>query len=335
MRARLTVFLILGVSAVFGLLVARQFILSRNIDHEAFAEKKLRLLTYATFVSQQGPGPTLIGEFEKQCGCKVEVTAVRDAGLLLERMKMGRFDVVIGLDQLMLDDARKESAWQSLEIENVEWAEPAGAFADSEFVPFDWSPMAFVYQSDGKPLPDHFDDLLKPEFKNQFALQDPRASSPGLQFVNWVLALKSDKAVDFFQAFEANVHSVSPSWSFAYGLFKKGQARFVFSYLTSLAYHWATENDRSYKVVSFPEGHPVQVEFAAVPQNCRQCELGAEFVQHMVQPASQRAIMEKNFMLPALKGVEKGTIFAELPELKVLHSGKAKDLSAWDKVFGQ
>lgn len=333
MRARLTVFLLVGVSAVFGLILTRQLILSRNLPHEAFLEKKLRLLTYSTFVSNQGPGPELIAAFQKQCNCKVDVTSVRDAGLLLERLKLARFDIVIGLDQLMLEDARKGNAWQSLDSQGVEWSDGVRGLADSEFVPFDWSPLAFVYKLDSKPIPKAFDEMLKPEFKKQFALQDPRASSPGLQFVNWVTELRGDKAKDFFVAFKPNVNSVSPSWSFAYGLFKKGQARFVFSYLTSLAYHWGEEKDRSYQILNFPEGHPVQVEFAAVPASCKQCELGAEFVEHMLQPESQRIIMHKNFMLPALKGIEKDSIFAELQELKLLPAKGGKDLSAWDQVF--
>jgi thiamine transport system substrate-binding protein len=335
MRARLTVFLILGLSAVVGLIFLRQLILSRQLPHEAFAEKKLRLLTYSTFVGNHGPGPALIPEFEKQCGCKVDVTAVRDAGLLLERLKLARFDVVVGLDQLMLEEAAQNFAWHGLETEDIEWHEPAGALATGEFVPFDWSPIAFVYKPDGKPVPKSFDELLKPEYKNQFALQDPRASSPGLQFVNWVTALKGDKAGDFFAAFKENVNSVSPSWSFAYGLFMKGQARFVLSYLTSLAYHWSQDKDRSYQILEFPEGHPVQVEFAAVPVSCRQCELGASFVQYLLQPETQQVIMEKNFMLPALKGVERESVFSELPPLKLLSGAGGKDLSAWDRVFSK
>src|SRR5262245_25306442 len=113
MRARLVVFLLLGVSAVFGLILTRQLILSRDLPHEAFRDKKVQLLTYSTFVSSNGPGAELIKEFHKGCGCKVEVTAVTDAGMLLERLKIGRFDVVVGLDQLMLEDARK-FAWHTL-----------------------------------------------------------------------------------------------------------------------------------------------------------------------------------------------------------------------------
>ncbi|NJL25998.1 MAG: hypothetical protein HC902_13080, partial [Calothrix sp. SM1_5_4] len=51
--------------------------------------------------------------------------------------------------------------------------------------------------------------------------------------------MKGAGTVEWLEGFRPNVQSVSPSWSFAYGLFKKEQVRFVFSYLTSLAYHGA------------------------------------------------------------------------------------------------
>jgi hypothetical protein len=55
----------------------------------------------------------------------------------------------------------------------------------------------------------------------------------------------------------------------------------------------------------------------------------------MLTPEAQKLIMLKNFMLPVLPDVEKGTIYAELPKLKTLeasHSSTA-DFHDWDEVF--
>src|SRR5262249_9986280 len=151
------------------------------------------------------------------------------------------------------------------------------------FVPFDWAPMTFIYR-EGTEVPLTFAELTNPKFKGMLALQDPRASSPGLQFYSWVKLIKDADTVKFLKALEPNVQSVSPSWSFAYGLFKKEQAQFVFSYVTSLAFHWGTEKDKRYQAVIFPEGHPTQVEFAAVPDSCRECDLAKEFVLSLLSP---------------------------------------------------
>lgn len=340
MRARLIVFLILGVSCVFGLLFMRELIRNKGLNRDQFVEQKVRLLTYSTFVSQTGPGPELIKKFQETCKCKVDVTSVSDAGLLLERLKIGaggaHFDVVVGFDQLMLEQARKNFAWREFDISGIEWRPEIESYAKSgEFLPLDWSPLTFVYRKSDLPVPEKFSELLEPQYRKTFLLQDPRASSPGLQFYNWTRTLNGGKNAEFLKDLKANVQSVSPSWAFAYGQFKKEQGRFVWSYLTSLAFHWGIENDRRYQVVSFPEGHPVQVEYAGVPAQCTQCELGVQFVEHLLQPENQRVIMEKNFMLPVLKDIEKGTVYGELPKLKTIQIETGKDLRDWDQVFSR
>lgn len=338
MRTRLTVFLMLGVSCVFGLLFTRELVRSRGLNREQFIEQKVRVLTYSTFVSATGPGSALFKKFQETCNCKVEVTSVSDAGLLLERLKIGagatHFDVVIGLDQLMLEQARKDFAWREVEIDGLSWHPEIVEFTKgNEFVPLDWSPLTFVYKASALPVPEKLSEMIEPQYHKAFILEDPRSSSPGLQFLNWIRSQKGEGTSEFLTDLKPNVQQVAPSWSFAYGLFKKNQGRFVFSYLTSLAFHWGTENDRSYKVLSFPEGHPVQVEFSAVPAQCQQCELGVQLVELMLQPESQKLIMEKNFMLPAVTGVELGTVYNELPKLKTIKTELGKDLRAWDQVF--
>jgi hypothetical protein len=47
--------------------------------------------------------------------------------------------------------------------------------------------------------------------------------------------------------------------------------------------------------------------------------------------------MEKNFMFPVLNGVMTGTVFAELPQLKVLSAplppSPENEFRDWDQVF--
>lgn len=338
MRSRLTVFILLGVGLVFGLLVGRQLYISRDLPRAEFEVKKLRLLTYSTFVGATGPGGDIIRQFEKDHGCKVEVTSSTDAGLLLERMKVAAvsspFDVVIGLDQLLIPDAEEQFKWKELFF-GKEGRDPIIAeYASKYFVPYDWSPLTFIYRKGDFAVPESLNDLTDPKFAKQFALQDPRSSSPGLQFSKWVEAVQGDGAEEFLKKFKPNVNSVSPSWAFSYGLFKKEQTRFVWSYLTSLAFHWGVENERDFRVVEFKDGHPAQVEYMAIPDACRECELAEKFVEAMLKPESQKLIMEKNFMLPVIKGLEAGTVFGQLPQLKILKTAPGKDHKPWDRVFG-
>jgi thiamine transport system substrate-binding protein len=338
LRNRLTVFILLLVAIVFCLLVARQAWLNHDLPRDRFAVKKLRVLTYSSFVGSIGPGSELFDLFKKEKNCDVEVLTAGDAGLLMERLKLAQtsvpVDVVIGLDQLQLSAARKKSNWRPLPLPDGDWAGEAMRDRPEFFLPFDWSVMTFVYREGEAVPPRSFADLTDAKYKSGFALQDPRASTPGMQFVAWVKAVEGAGTGEFLAKFKPNVQSISPSWAFSYGLFKKKQADFVFSYVTSLAFHWGYEKDRSYQVVSLPEGHPVQVEYAGVPDGCRECELGAEFVYHLLDSSAQKIIMNKNYMLPVLNGVRAGTVFNELPRLKTLNELPADvDLSEWDKVF--
>ena len=317
MRGRIIVLVSLLAGLVFALLFARQVYLGKFIPRTQFAEKKLQILTYSTFVSSSGPGGEIFQRFKREHACDIEVQTVSDAGLLLERLRLSPFDVVIGLDQLMLNKAQVQTHWQALE-------------------PFDWSPLTFIYRKDGgiEP-PATFDDLLRPNLHGQIAIEDPRTSSPGMDFVAWVHELKGAQSANFFAQLKPNVQAVAPSWTFAYGLFEKREVGFVLSYLTSLAYHWGVQHDRNFQAVAFPQGHPVQTEYAGVPEGCRECQLAQDFMAAMKTPWAQTLIMQKNFMLPVLKEVEQGTIFAELPELKTLsitHSSP-EDLNDWDQNF--
>lgn len=339
MRSRLTVVILIGVALVFGLLFGRQAYLSRGLPRASMETKKMRLLTYASFVGSSGPGAELIRGFKKTCNCDVEVVSAGDAGLLLERLRLAEagtpFDVVLGIDQLIMDEAAKQFKWREMFFGNSGRHPVISEYVNKNFVPFDWSPLTFVYRKGDFPVPQNFGDLLDPVHKKQFALQDPRSSTPGLQFFHWVMAVKGGGAKDFLMKFKDNVNSISPSWAFSYGLFKKEQTRFVFSYLTSLAFHWGVENQREYRVLSLEEGHPVQVEYVGVPASCRECELGEKFVEYILTPEAQKLIMEKNFMFPVINGLEEGTIFSQLPRLKVIRTGTGKDLSVWDQVFKQ
>lgn len=335
--------LLTALAVLVGALVFLKWALEgRDLSREEMTERKLRILSYSTFVSSSGPAPELVREFEKRCQCKVEFVTAGDAGLLLERLKLTQersgFDLVIGLDQFWASKALEEWKWQSplvLDESKVRFVSEIKNPELSSFVPFDYSPMTFIYRKDevSKP-PQSLSDLLEPRFKSALSLQDPRSSSPGLQFLAWVQQIKGEETEEFLKHLRPSVHSVSPSWALSYGLFKKKQSKFVFSYLTSLAYHLGVENDDSYSAASFSDGHPIQVEYAGVPGGCRNCELAQEFLEFMLEEDSQETIAAKNFMLPVVEGVSVPKAFSELPSLKLLPlNNKMPSLDIWDQAF--
>jgi len=336
MRSRLSVFILLGVGVIFSALVGRQM-WRRPLWNPA--QPTMRVLAYSSFVGKKGAGPEIVKAFESQCGCRVELVSAGDAGMILERLRLGpNFDVVVGLDALQLPIAQRDFKWRNLNQDSSGWFEGARkwATANSQFAPLDWSPLTFVYKvRDGDDsVPKNLEDLATQKWKGALALQNPRTSAPGMQFYAWIQAVKGvEGAQAWLQKLKPNVGSLSPNWSMAYGLFRQGQARFVFTYLTSLAYHWGVERDRSFRAFSFPEGHPVQMELAAVPNTCQQCALAEKFVAYLQAPDAQKILMEKNNMFPIRRELTAGTVFAELPELKWIDIQPVEDWRAWDATF--
>ena len=284
----------------------------------------LVLISYSSFLSSWGPGPDLTKTFEEKYNVKLKWIDAGDAGLILERMRFqsenNPIDVVIGLDQLNIDEARNVTDWRNFIYPDVLWHKklPQDAL-ERDFIPFDWGPLAFVYKEGEVVPPMSLQDLLSSKYRKAISLQDPRTSTPGLQFLYWVLTKEGlDEGFSYLDSLSSSIHSISTSWSTSYGLFKQGQAKLTFSYITSPIYHKVEEKDSTYKAAIFTEGHPYQVEYMGIPENCKNCELAETFVRFMLEPESQKIIMSKNYMLPVLDQVEVDTPFESIPEVNLI-----------------
>lgn len=310
---------ILFVAAVY--LVLFLAVLNRGDDRtDALtpAEKPtVRIFGYSAFTGPWGPGPRLKELFEKSCNCNVEFIEGSDSGVLLQRLKLEGeslgADVVIGFDQFDLQKALADQTWQKLSFAGLDLEpEIKGLIKNDYFVPYDWGVLSFVgRKSELSKPPQELNDLLDPEFSRKIALEDPRTSSPGLQFLWWVIRSKGeDEGFEFLNKLADQAHSFSPSWSTATGLFNRKQAKLVFSYATSPIYYQVEEKNADPFALEFRESHPLQIEFLGVPDFCRQCDLAENFVNLMLSPEGQKIIMEKNYMFPVLRGVKEGTPFA-------------------------
>jgi thiamine transport system substrate-binding protein len=282
-------------------------------------KKVLRVFSYGSFTSSYGPGPELKIEFEKKCDCIVEFIEGTDAGILLQRLKIEGeglgADVILGLDQFDLVKARREFRWKNLNVDGFSFhPRVKSSLVWPEFVPYDWGILSFVSRKDLGNAPRELNDLLSPAWRGKFALQDPRTSSPGLQFLMWVLHEKGEKAgFEYIEKVIQNSHSVSGSWSQSYSLFQKREVDLVFSYSTSVMYHLLDENDPNYVALEFKEKHPEQFEFMAVPEYCRECDLAQEFVRFLLDPSSQTILMKRNYMFPVIESLFNASDFKLAP----------------------
>ncbi len=305
----------------------------------------VRIFGYSTFTGRYGPGPQLKDMFEKTCKCKVEYIEGSDSSIILQRLKIEGeslgADLIVGLDQFDLEKALAEQKWRKLHAGNLDVYDIVSPeFENGNFVPFDWGIMTFVARrGELDPLPASLDDLLAAELTKRISLEDPRTSSPGMQFLYWVIQSKGEtEGFNYLKKMMDQAHSFAPTWSTAYGLFTKKQTNLVFSYYTSPLYHEIEEKNKDYIALTFKEPHPVQFEFTGIPEFCKNCALAEQFVNLMLSKEGQKVIMEKNYMFPVMKGVREGTRFDVGSDVSLIRAAKTPSLTqieAWLKKWSE
>ncbi len=314
---------IVFIVAVFAVLFAT-IVFKNNQLHTKESKPVLRIYASSSFISQWGPGPWLKDSFEATCQCKVEYFDSADSTLLLQRLKtessQSTADLVLGFDQYDLEAAQSVVGWRKVDIDKSAYFENLKPFMkQTKMVPYDWGLLSFVVRkSELSTLPKKLDDFLGPGFQDKIALQDPRTSSPGLQFFLMLVASRGEEAAfEFLKKLNKHIHSYSTSWSMAYGLFTKKQVLTTYSYVTSPVYHIVEEKNSDVIALDLEEGHPMQVEFAGIPESCKNCELAEKFMHLILSKDGQKIIMEKNYMFPVINGVKEGTVFNSIPSYKI------------------
>ena len=286
---------------------------------------RLKVMVYSSFLSPYGPAVELQKKFESQCQCHLRWMKVEDSTLMVQRLELREdglgVDVVFGLDQMTLFS--EKNMWKDFSFPQQEFNEIGSQWVQKVFqkkktgaVPIAWAPLTFISRKSESQVTG-LQDLLHSRWEKQISLPHPRSSTLGLQFYFWLWFVFEENLYDFLKSFKSQVYTFSHSWSGSYGLFQKEVVDLTFSYQTSLVYHFVEES-KNYSGIHFSEGHPYQVEFAVIPQTCRECELSQKFIRFLLQRDVQKILMEKNYMLPIVKNVEVGTPFEKLPKLNLI-----------------
>jgi thiamine transport system substrate-binding protein len=268
----------------------------------ARAADTLTVLTYESFTAEWGPGPPIEKAFEVQCGCDLKWIAVGDGVAILNRLKLEgdtpSADLALGLDNNLIAEARQSGLFAP-HGQKLDGLKLPTAWTDDTFLPYDYAHFAVVYDREKLPRPPRsLAELVDTYPENKIVIEDPRTSTPGLGFLIWVKAVYGDKAGEAWSKLKHRVLTVTPGWSEAYALFTKGEAPMVVSYTTSPAYHQIAERSERYAALSFPEGHPMQVEVAAKLAKASKPALADTFLAFMLSPGFQDQIPTGNWMLP-------------------------------------
>lgn len=283
----------------------------------SLSARELTVYTYSSFTSSWGPGPALKEAFEAHCNnCTLRFVSSDDGVSLLNRVRLEgtntQADVVLGLDDALIAEARALNLFQPHQIDwNGVSLNPALAWNDTLYAPFDFGYFAFIYNADNIAQPaTSMAELLRSEVS--IIYQDPRTSTVGQGLMHWLETLYGDEVNLAWQALAQRTVTVTQGWSEAYGMFLEGEADYVLSYSTSPAYHMVAEENDQYQAALFSEGHVTQIEVAAISAHSTEVELAQAFLTFLVSPEAQAIIPVTNWMLPVRTDIDLPEAFARL-----------------------
>lgn len=271
----------------------------------SFSNQKntLTVYTYSSFNSEWGPGPKIKEKFESKCNCTLKFIDLDDGVSLLTRLKIekgrSKADIILGLDLNLLEEAKQTNLFSQHHVDLSSLTLPF-KWIDTIFIPFDYSYFAFIYNKKKNTPPNNFHDFIKQAEKNSIIFQDPRTSTPGLGLLLWIKAVFKDQSPKIWHELSKKTLTVTKSWSESYGLFLKGEADYVLSYITSPAYHQIIEKNNQYMAAHFNEGHYIHIETAALLKKEAINPLALDFMSFITSKDFQEEIPTGNWMFPVI-----------------------------------
>ena len=267
----------------------------------------LTIYTYASFVSDWGPGPIIKKKFEEKFKIHLEFVTVDSAATLLTKVILEgsstKADIVLGLDMNLLDEANKSNLFFKHSLKHliniidlpIEWE-------SENFVPYNYGYFAFVYNNKKFTNPPNSMEELINNTDARIVIQDPRTSTPGLGLLTWIKAIYGNKAGDAWEKLNKKIISVTKGWTDAYyNIFLAGEADMVLSYTTSPAAHIMFENNYDYSAINFSEGNYITIEFAGILKSSKNKLLAKKFLRFMLTEDFQSIIPLTNIMYPVIK----------------------------------
>jgi len=294
----------------------------------------LSIYTYDSFAASWGPAPKIKKSFEKDCNCNLEFVSVSSSIGALRKIQLEgastKADILLGLDTNVVQTAMKTGLFAKHGLDTSKLQLPI-KWKNDEFIPFDYSYFAFVYDSKKlKKVPTSLDELANMPKDFKIIIEDPRSSTPGLGLLLWVKEVYKQDAKKYWEKLAPHILTVTKGWSEAYGLFLKGEADMVLSYTTSPAYHIIAENKTNYKTANFAKGHYAQVEVAGILKSSKHKDLAKKFMKFMMSSTFADIIPTTNWSYPVLKtkkGLPEGFKTLYIPSKMILMDGKKVEMN--------
>ncbi len=223
----------------------------------------LVIYTYETLLND--PGYDFVSAYASYSGIseeEINVVYMEDANAILSKAILEKdnpsADVLIGLDNVMIHNAKAEEileSYNSPSLENISSTLISNLDSEKYLLPYDYGIIALWYDlnrinSTTNPEIQYLEleDILTYDLDKKLIVEDPTLSSPGLGFLLWTIAIYGDPQIDFEGVLGEDWRDwwkeakedlrIASSWSDAFSIYYTHQENrpIMVSYGTSPAY---------------------------------------------------------------------------------------------------
>ncbi|MCK9858698.1 ABC transporter substrate-binding protein [Paenibacillus sp. ATY16] len=195
---------------------------------------------------------------------------------------------------------------------------PTGAHAASVIV---YNTKAF----DANSAPKTWDDLLDAKYKGVVGMADPAVAAPAYPFVAWFFQSKGmDQGKTYFESLMKNGVHVYPKNPNVAKALTDGEIKAA-ALQESNAYTLKNAGE-PVDIIWPAEGAPASVRVAAIQKESKHQEAAKAFVEFLLDPATQQALIDKgdeSYFEPSVKGVNPKADRAADAKLLVAEAGWA------------
>jgi thiamine transport system substrate-binding protein len=290
--------------------------------------KTLTIMTHDSFAISED----VVIQFETENNVDVVFLQSGDAGSMLNKAILAKnaplADVLFGVDNTFLSRALEADIFESYQSPVLNEIAPKFILDESyRALPVDYGDVCINYDKkyfaeNNLALPESFEDLTKPEYKNLLVVQSPATSSTGLAFMLATIAYFGDDFLDYWQRLKENEVVVVDGWETAYytnfsASSGQGPQPMVVSYASSppVEVLYASE-----PITESPTAALVangmcfrQIEFVGILKNGSNRNVAEKFVDFMLSKTFQEDMPLNMFVYPVNQN-------AQLPELFIQHA---------------
>jgi len=290
----------------------------------------LTVITHDSFAI----GEETVKAFEAENNVKVSFLQSGDAGAVLNQAVLTKdaplADVLFGVDNTFLSRALDADIFEA-------YQSPALGDVNDEFkldptnraLPVDYGDVCINYDKKyfadkALPVPQSFEDLAKPEYKDLLVVENPATSSPGLAFLLATRAHFGDDYLTYWQSLKANGVVVVDGWETAYytnfsASSGKGSQPMVVSYASSPAaevFFASPAPTESPTASIVADGMCFrQIEFVGILKNGQNKALAQKFVDFMLSQKFQEDMPLNMFVYPVNKNAQLPEVFLKYAEV--------------------